>query len=155
MFVTGATKAVTSAMPKDCRFILMSAEGVANPDKTDPIRPFWERCVLSLVRWLVPPHADNEHAAMYLHQHRDDFEWSVVRPPDLINGDVSEYDVFDCVHGSLFGSVVTRANVAHFMVRLVVEPETWSQYKHRMPTLYDKAKPSAAMDDQRMLKKSK
>lgn len=147
-FVVGATKALTSAMPKDCRFILMGSEGVQNPDmKTDPIRPFSERCLISLFRWLLPPHSDNEQAALYLYQNRDDVDWSVVRPTDLINGDVTEYDVFECHHGSLFGSgVATRANVAHFMVRLVVEPETWLKYKHCMPTLYDKPKPEAAME---------
>lgn len=145
--VTGATKALTSAMPKDCRFILMASNGVENPDKvSDPIRPFSERLLLFVIRWLVPPHSDNEQAALYLHQHRTEFDWSVVRPPNLVDGDVSEYDVFECQTGaSLFGDgVATRANVAHFMVRLVVDPETWSKYKHKMPVIYDKSLPETA-----------
>jgi NAD(P)H-binding len=146
MIVLGATKALTSAMPRGCRFVLMGSAGVENPDmKTDPIRPFSERCLLFIIRWLVPPHWDNEQAAMYLHQHRDEVDWSVVRPPELIDGEASDYDVFPCPQGSLFGTgVSTRANVAHFMVRLAIEPETWSKYKHHMPTLYDKQKPETA-----------
>jgi hypothetical protein len=94
-----------------------------------------------MLRWLVPPHSDNEMSALYLHKHRDEFDWSVVRPTDLINGDVCEYDTFDKQHGSLFGSgVATRANVADMMVRLVLEDDTWNRYKHRMPVLYDKEK---------------
>jgi hypothetical protein len=94
-----------------------------------------------MLRWLVPPHSDNEMSTLYLHKHRNEFDWSVVRPTNLINGGVCEYDTFNKQHGSLFGSgVATRANVADMMVRLVLEDDTWSQYKHCMPVLYDKVK---------------
>ena len=144
-FVSTVTKALCEAMPKGCRFIMMGSEGVSNPDGSDPIRPFSERCVLFLLRWLVPPHVDNEMAAKYLHEHKNEFDWSVVRPTDLIDADVSEYDIFDTNAGSLFGSgVATRANVADMMVKLVVEDDTWTKYKHAMPVLKDKAKPEEA-----------
>ena len=141
-FVSTVTKSLCEAMPSGCRFIMMGSDGVNNPDGSDPKRVFSERCVLLLLRWLVPPHADNEMAALYLHEHRDSVDWSVVRPTDLIDAEVSEYDVFDTQIGSLFASgVATRANVAHMMVRLVMEESTWSKYKHSMPVLYDKPKP--------------
>lgn len=120
----------------------MGSDGVANPDGSDPKRVFSERCILFLLRWLVPPHADNEKAALYLHQNRSKVDWSVVRPTDLIDADVSEYDIFDNNVTSLFGAgTATRANVAHMMVRLVTEDDTWKQYKHVMPVLFDKKKP--------------
>jgi len=154
-FVSSATKSLTEAMPENCRFILMGSDGVANPDGSDPLRPLSERCVLFLLRWLVPPHSDNEMAALYLHNHRGDFDWSVVRPTDLIDGDVSEYDIFDCAQGSLFGDgVATRANVADLMVRLVLEEDTWNKYKHAMPILYDKKKAETETEKSEGVKKS-
>jgi NAD(P)H-binding len=152
-FVSSVTKALCETMPKGCRFILMGTIGAANPDGSDPRRCLWERSVLSLLRWLVPPHADNEKAAKYLYDHRDSVDWSVVRPTNLIDKDViSEYDVFDTSEGSLFRfGVVTRANVADLMVRLVVEDSTWEKYKHAMPVLRDKTKsvegPSTTVND--------
>lgn len=142
-FVSSVTKSLCESLPnKGCRFIMMGSNGVANPNSSDPKRAFSERCFLFLLRWLVPPHADNEMAANYLHNHRDQMDWSVVRPVDLIDADVSEYDILDTSEGSLFGSgVATRANVADFMVRLVLEDETWKKYKHAMPVIKDKPKP--------------
>lgn len=141
--VTEAAKRLTTAMPKkDCKFILMGSDGVSNPDNTtDKPRPLMERSILFLLRYLIPPHADNEAAALFLHENRELFEWSVVRPTDLIDAEVSEYDIFEQQQGSLFGSgTATRANVADFMANLVMEEETWGKYKHKMPILYDKKK---------------
>jgi hypothetical protein len=142
-FVSSVTKALCESLPKGCRFILMGSNGVANPDGSDPKRSFWERCILSLLRWLVPPHVDNEMAAKYLYDHREKVDWSVVRPTDLMDADViSEYDIFDTSEGSLFGcGIATRVNVADLMVRLAVEDTTWEKYKHAMPVIKDKAKP--------------
>jgi NAD(P)H-binding len=141
-FVSSATKSLCESLPKGCRFIVMGSDGVANPDGSDPKRPLSERCVLFLLRWLVPPHADNEMAAKYLYDHRDKVDWSFVRPTNLIDADVSEYDLFDISEGSLFGSsVVSRASVADMMVRLVLEDNTWTKYKHAMPVIKGKDKP--------------
>jgi hypothetical protein len=141
-FVTSVTKSLCKAMPAGCRFIMMGSDGVANPDGSDPKRAFSERCVLFLLRWLVPPHADNEMAALHLHKNRDQVDWTVVRPTDLIDAEVSDYDIFDNSTGSLFGAgTATRANVAHMMVRLVTDDTIWKKYKHMMPVLFDKAKP--------------
>jgi NAD(P)H-binding len=143
-FVSSVAKALCEAMPRGCRFVMMGSDGVANPDGSDPRRSLFERCIIFVLRWLGPPHVDNELAAKYLSDHRDKFDWSVVRPTDLVDGDVSEYDIFDHSHGSLFGSgVATRANVADMLVRLAVADDTvWKKYKHCMPVLYDKPKPN-------------
>lgn len=136
--VTDAAMRLTSAMPQGSKFILMGTNGVSHPDgTTDKVRSLPERALLFLLRNLLPPHADNEAAAAYLHEHRD-FDWVVVRPTDLIDGDVSEYSMYAAAPGSLFGSgTATRANVAHFMVELIVNEESWGQYKHQMPLLHD------------------
>jgi hypothetical protein len=155
-FVSNVVKTLCESLPeKGCRFILMGSNGVANPDGSDPIRPLWERCVLSLLRWLVPPHADNEMAAQYLHDNKEKVDWSVVRPTDLIDADViSEYDIFDMTEGPLFGSAsATRVNVADLMVRLAVEDTIWEKYKHAMPVLIDKAKPVEGLS--RVIEKEK
>jgi hypothetical protein len=146
-FVSHVTKVLCESIPEGCRFILMGSNGVANPDGSDPRRSFGERCVLSLLRWLVPPHADNEMAAQYLYDNREKVDWSVVRPTNLIDEDViSEYDIYDTSEGSLFGcGSVTRVNVADFMVRLAVkEDRAWEKYKHAMPVLKDKTKPESS-----------
>ena len=141
-FVSATTRSLCEAMPEKCRFIMMGSDGVSNPDGSDPKRSVAERTVLFLLRWLIPPHADNEMAALYLSQNKSSFDWSVVRPIDLIAADVSEYEIFDTTHGSLFAAgTATRANVADMMTRLVVEEETWKKYKHAMPVLWDKKKP--------------
>jgi hypothetical protein len=147
-FVSTTTKSLCESLSgRSCRFIMMGSDGVANPDGSDRVRSFAERFVLRQLRWLVPPHADNEMAAKYLHEHRDKVEWSVVRPTNLIDAEVSEYDIYDSSPGSLFGDgVATRANVADMMVRLVLEEETWQKYKHKMPVLFDKKRTEGSND---------
>jgi putative NADH-flavin reductase len=140
--VTDTVRRLTTAMPHGSRFILMGSDGVSHPDgTTDKVRSQPDRMLLFLLRNLLPPHADNEAAALYLHAHRD-FDWAVVRPTDLIDGDVSKYNLYDAPTGSLFGSGVgaSRANVADFMVDLIVNEEKWDQYKHKMPVLHDAPK---------------
>jgi hypothetical protein len=145
-FVTAITKALTTAMPKDCKYILMGSNGVQHPDgTTDPKMPWSTWSLLALIRWVAPPHSDNELAALYLHQHMSDIpQWAVVRPPDLVLGEVSDYDIVESrPTWKLFGDgEATRANVAHFMVRLIVERETWSKYNHKMPIIYNKSLPT-------------
>lgn len=136
-----AAQRLSKAMPSTtCKFILMNSDGVSNPDgKTDSIRPLLERSVLAALRYLVPPVADNEAAALYLHEHHE-LAWSVVRPTTLTNADtVTEYEASEQQQGSLFGSeTVTRVNVAAFIVQLVLEEGVWGTYKHKMPVVYDK-----------------
>jgi putative NADH-flavin reductase len=133
--VTEAAKRLTKAMPSSCKFILMGSDGVAHTG--DPKRGSAERFVLFLLRYLVPPHTDNEKAAAYLRTNTD-FEWAVVRPTNLINEDEATgmYTITEQVETPLFGDqTVSRNNVAHFMVELMSNEKTYAQYKHKMPVL--------------------
>lgn len=128
----------TEKSTKKCKFILMGSDGVAHPN--DDKRSAMERGIIFLLRHLLPPHADNEEAAAFLLNDCNDksVEWSVVRPTDLQDGDMFDYEIFPKPQGSLFGSgIATRANVAKFMVDLVLKEDMWSQYKHQMPVLHD------------------
>lgn len=147
--VTEATQRLTSAMKAESsgetkkKFILMGSDGVKNPAGTDDQRSFGERTILFLLRYLIPPHADNESAAAYVYSLGNDsnLEWAVVRPTDLIDGEVSEYKLYDKPQGSLFGSgVATRANVAKSMVDFITDDKLWATYKFTMPVLHDAEK---------------
>mmetsp|Transcript_16023 Transcript_16023/g.23574 ORF Transcript_16023/g.23574 Transcript_16023/m.23574 type:complete len:248 (+) Transcript_16023:194-937(+) len=138
--VTNVVKSATAAVknsPKT-KFILMNSNGVANPNGQDDPRELWERGVVCLIRNLITPHKDNEQAARYLYNLRKDvLEWCVVRPNDLIEGEVSEYTFFSKPKKSLFGAgQTTRANVAAAMVQLCLnEDNLWETWKYQMPVL--------------------
>jgi len=142
--VTEATKRLTSAMKEtspNSKFILMGSNGVANPNGQDDKRTGFERGILWTLRYTIPPHADNEDAAAYVHNlGTDSVEWSVVRPSDLIDGDVSAYDLEAKPRPGLFspGSPATRSNVANCMVNMILDDSLWQQWKFKMPALYDK-----------------
>jgi nucleoside-diphosphate-sugar epimerase len=148
--VTDATKRLTDAMKQSCpnsKFILMGSNGVANPDGNDDPRPGTERTLIWLFRHLIPPQADNEAAASFLYNlGTHGLEWSVVRPSDLIDGNVSEYTLEAKPRPGLFSpsSPATRANVAHCMVNMIVNDKVWDEWKFKMPVLHDKATPFAA-----------
>mmetsp|Transcript_42094 Transcript_42094/g.61758 ORF Transcript_42094/g.61758 Transcript_42094/m.61758 type:complete len:270 (-) Transcript_42094:294-1103(-) len=125
------------------KFILMGSDGVANPAGTDDKRSFSERAAISAIRAIIPPHSDNELAAKYLskelaQKESKSIEWTVVRPTDLIDGDVTKYELFAKPKGSLFGGEkATRSNVARCMVDLVLNKELWEEWKFKMPVLYN------------------
>jgi nucleoside-diphosphate-sugar epimerase len=138
--VTDTVKRLTSAMSAPQKFILMSSVGVAHP--ADDPRSGLERSLIFLVRHLITPHADNEEAASYLRetyspeQSGKSLAWCMVRPDDLIDGPVSEYQLLDKPKSGLFGSnVSTRANVAHSMVQLILNDDLWNKWKFQMPVL--------------------
>jgi len=121
------------------KFILMSTVGVSNPDLREQ-RTWFERVVLTLLRWLIPPHKDNETVLEYLHtdvgRENKYLEWCSVRPDSLINADVSQYDIIESpVTGIFSGRPTTRANVAHLMTKLVGDNALWSAWKFKMPVI--------------------
>lgn len=132
---------VTKVQPsKPVKVILMGTNGAPNPDGSDDVRSLGERIVLSLIRLLLPPHVDNEAAAEYLGKtvgtESSKVAWCVVRPDDLIDGDVSEYKVEPRATGSLFGGGETsRSNVAAFMTELILKDSVWGTWKYKMPVL--------------------
>ena len=125
---------------KKVKFILMGSDGVANPKGQDDRRSCGERFLLFLLRYLIPPHRDNESAAAYISGLTDNpkLEWTVVRPTDLIDGTVTKYELLPRPPGSLFGDgVATRANVAKSMVDLILTESLWDEWKFQMPVLHD------------------
>lgn len=122
----------------------MNTTGNSNRDLDESIS-FGQRCVLGLVRLLLPPHVDNEKAADYLRAHIGQdaaaIEWVAVRPDTLIDeGEVTEYEVHPSpTRSAIFDAGKTsRINVAHFMADLISDDATWSRWKGRMPVIYNK-----------------
>lgn len=147
---------VTDAVRKLCRaikanqpqapvkFILMNSAGNRNRDLSEPIS-LAQRCVLTIIRLLVPPHLDNERAAEFLRteigQHDPHIEWVVVRPDSLIDEIiVTDYEVFPSpTRSAIFNAGTTsRINVGHFMMDLVLDRDTWQRWKGKMPVIYNK-----------------
>ena len=124
------------------RMILMSTVGCKNEDLQET-RSFSARCVFFLLRYLVPPHSDNEKAVNYLQstigQNRSTIDWVAVRPDTLTNeADISPYAIYASPIHSLFKPGKTsRINVAHFIAELISNKLTWSQWKGQMPVVYN------------------
>jgi nucleoside-diphosphate-sugar epimerase len=147
--VTDATRrlcnAIKAARPKaPVKFVLMNSTGNSNRDLKEPIS-FGQKCVIGLIRLLVPPHADNEQAADYLRvqigQQDSVIEWAAVRPDTLVNEDeVSEYEVHPSpIRSAIFDAGKTsRINVGHFMAELITDDELWNQWNGQMPVIYNK-----------------
>ena len=130
-----------SGSGKRTKFILMGTVAVPSPAGGDDKRTLGDRIVQFLLRHLLPPHRDNETAAEYIFTKTDNpnLEWTVVRPTDLVDGDVSKYELFDKPQDSLFGGdgVATRANVAKSMVDMIMTEKLWEEWKFRWPVVHD------------------
>lgn len=148
--VTDATRrlcdAITTNNPESrVKFVLMNTTGNRNRDLNEPIS-FAQKCVIGLLRLLLPPHVDNEKAADYLRtqigQHHNEIEWVAVRPDGLINEEeVSDYEIHPSpTRSAIFNAgKVSRINVAHFMAKLIHEDTLWTQWKGQMPVIYSKS----------------
>ena len=147
--VTDATRrlcdAIKSNKPEEpVRFVLMNTTGNSNRDIPEKI-PFAQKCVIGLLRLLLPPQADNEKAAEYLRTKigKNDgmIEWTVVRPDSLINASgVTEYDVYPSpIRNPVFNAGKTsRINVGHFMAALITDNDLWNNWKSQMPVIYNR-----------------
>ena len=148
--VTDATRrlcdAIKSNKPEEpVRFVLMNTAGNSNRDIPERIS-FAQKCVVGLIRLLLPPHVDNERAADYLRtkigKNNGMIEWAVVRPDTLIDeSEVTEYDVYPSpIRSAIFDAGLTsRINVGHFMADLITDNDTWNKWKGQMPIIYNKA----------------
>lgn len=148
--VTNATRRLCNAIRanepiKPTRFVLMNTAGNSNRDLHEPIS-FGQRCVIGLLRILLPPHVDNEKAADYLRTHivqnNGVIEWAAVRPDNLINEDhVTAYLVHPSpTRSAIFDAGMTsRINVGHFMADLITDDDTWNRWRGQMPVIYNKA----------------
>ena len=139
----GAIKANQTEMP--VKFVLMNTTGNRNRDLDEPIS--WaERCVIGLLRLLLPPHVDNELAADYLRTEIGPsdgvIEWAAVRPDGLTDEDeVTEYEAHPSpIRSAIFDAGKTsRINVGHFMADLITDDKTWNRWKGQMPVIYNKS----------------
>jgi len=147
--VTDATRRLCNAIKAkkaegSTRFVLMNTAGNSNRDLNESIS-FGHRCVIGLLRLLLPPHVDNERAADYLRinigQNDKAIEWAAVRPDSLINEDhVTEYEVHPSPNRSAIfkAGSTSRINVGHFMADLITNDDTWNRWKGQMPVIYNK-----------------
>jgi hypothetical protein len=126
------------------KFVLMNTAGNRNRDLDERIS-FAHRCVMALIRRLVPPQADNEQAADFLRLRvgpRDRvLQWVAVRPDTLIDEDtVTAYDVHPSpTRCPVFNPGKTsRINVAHFMAELLDDAATWTRWQGQMPVIYNR-----------------
>jgi nucleoside-diphosphate-sugar epimerase len=147
--VTDATRrlcnAVKASNPKQSiKFVLMNTAGNSNRDLDEQIS-FGQKCVIWLLRLLLPPHIDNEKAADYLRvelsQNDETIEWVAVRPDNLTDdSEVTDYAVHPSpIRSPIFDAGLTsRINVAHFMAKLITDDDTWKEWKGKMPVIYNK-----------------
>lgn len=148
--VTDATVKLCNAIKSNnskglTKYVLMNTTGNRNRDLHEPIS-FAEKCVIGLLRLLLPPHIDNEKAADYLRtqigQNDDFIEWVAVRPDSLINEtNVSNYTIYvSPTRSAIFNAgKVSRINVAHFMASLINDNNLWNKWKGQMPVIYSES----------------
>ena len=148
--VADATRRLCNAVKacqseKSVKFVLMNTTGNRNRDLFEPIS-FAQKCVILLLRLLLPPHVDNEKAADYLRtyigQNNNIIEWSAVRPDGLIDErEVTAYEVYASpTRSAIFDAGSTsRINVGHFMAELITDQAVWSKWKGKMPVIYNKS----------------
>ena len=123
----------------------MNTTGNRNRDLNESIS-FAQKCVIGLLRLLLPPHVDNEKAADYLRtqigQNNDSIEWVAVRPDGLINEkEVTSYEIHTSpTRSAIFNAgKVSRINVGHFMASLINDNNLWAKWKGQMPVIYSKS----------------
>lgn len=146
--VTDATRRLCQAVAANepsqpVKFVLMNTTGNRNRDLDEPIS-FAQKCVIGLLRLLLPPHADNEQAADFLRtetgQDNPIIEWVAVRPDGLSNEpQVTEYTLHPSpTRSAIFDAGVTsRINVGHFMAELITRHDLWNTWKGQMPVIYN------------------
>ena len=147
--VTDATRrlcgAIKAGEPKSTvKYLLMNTSGNSNRDLSEAIS-FGQQCVIWLLRWLLPPHIDNEEAADFLRtkigQDDSTIEWVAVRPDGLVDEEeVTEYEIHPSpTRSAIFDAgTVSRANVGAFMARLITDHDLWMKWKGQMPVIYSK-----------------
>jgi len=134
--------AVRAGAPeRPVRFVLMNSAGVRAPDERVSLA---ERCVLGLLRALLPPHADNEDAAAFLRDElgADDpsVAWCVLRPDGLHDApEVTPWGLHPSpTRSAIFDAGRTsRINVADAMAALISDDDLWARWQGRSPVIYD------------------
>ena len=147
--VTDATRRLCDAIRENepsepDKFVLMNTTGNSNRDLDERIS-FGQKCVIGLLRLLLPPHVDNEKAADYLRtnvgQNDPMIEWAAVRPDGLVDEtEVTDYEIHRSpTRSAIFNAGSTsRINVGHFMAKLIIDDNTWKLWRGKMPVIYNK-----------------
>ncbi len=150
--VTDATRRLCDAAKVNApsgtvKFVLMNTTGNRNRGIEEPIS-FAQRCIIGLLRLLLPPHADNEQAAEHLRSgigpNDATIEWTVVRPDGLVDqAQVTDYELHPSpIRSAIFDAGQTsRINVAHFMAALITDDTLWAQWRGQMPVIYNRQAP--------------
>lgn len=145
--VTDATRRLCNAIKANepstpIKFVLMNTTGNSNRDLNEPIS-FAQKCVIGLLRLLLPPHVDNEAAADYLRcevgQKNSFIEWTAVRPDGLSDEDaVTDYTIHPSpTRNAIFNAgKISRINVGHLMAKLITDVNLWNKWKGQMPVIY-------------------
>ena len=136
--------AISSNVPEETiKYVLMNTTGNRNRDLNERIS-FGQKCIIGLIRLLLPPHKDNETAADYLRvkigQSNQFVEWVAVRPDSLVDEKkVTNYEVYSSpTKSAIFDSGKTsRINVGHFMANLIRDESLWEKWKGQMPVIYN------------------
>jgi hypothetical protein len=148
--VTDATRRLCSAIKANkpempVRFVLMNTTGNSNRDLSEKIS-IGQKCVIWLLRLLLPSHVDTENAADFLRteigQDDREIEWAAVRPDNLIDeSEVTGYDLHPSpIRSAIFDAGTTsRINVGHFMADLMTDRDIWNKWKGQMPVIYNRA----------------
>ena len=123
----------------------MNTAGYRNIDDNEQIS-LLQTIAMAIIRKVLPPHRDNETASEYLRKEIGKdvsrIQWAVVRPDNLTNEDtVSPYGAETSPTSTLFKPhKVSRINVAHFMARLITEPDLWTKWRGKMPVVFNISK---------------
>lgn len=125
------------------KFLLMNTTGNQNKQAGEKIN-LAQFIVVSLLRCLLPPHADNEDAAAWLQSHYNplgqNIEWVAIRPDSLSDEDaITAYDIFPSpVRNPIFDAGTTsRVNVAGFITQLIINADMWRKWRGQMPVIYN------------------
>ncbi len=136
---------LTNKPSNPMKLVLMNTAGNRNGNLNEKVS-LSHRIVVQLLRWLLPPQADNEKAADYLRTevspNQTYMEWVAVRPDSLVDKElVTPYSVHPSqTRDPIFNAGKTsRINVAHFMADLLSNDRLWNQWKYQMPVIYNKA----------------
>ncbi|KAK9720908.1 hypothetical protein K7432_003856 [Basidiobolus ranarum] len=146
--VLSASKKLCSAIQKiqpaaPIKYILLNTTGVSNPAGTDThVRSGLESVLVSTMQTLLPPYSDSVLSAQYVSKEigteNQYIEWTTVRPDGFIDGEISEYTLKPSPEHAFYQpDHTTKANIAHFMCELVVNSDTWNEWKFKMPIIID------------------
>lgn len=125
------------------KMVLMSTTAYTNAEIGETNRT-GEKIILTLLKYLLPPHRDNMKAADYLirkiGKEDEKIEWTAVRPDTLVdNEEVSAYELCGSpVRSPVFNAGTTsRINVGHFMAELLTDKSLWQKWRFRTPVIYN------------------